>query len=59
MQKKTARPDSRLLRWEEELMGLIKAKVLAEAETSMRAQANMSIEEVSQLLQNSGTATSG
>ena len=59
MQKKTARPDSRLLRWEEELMGLIKAKVLAEAETSMRAQANMSIEKVSQLLQNSGTATSG
>ena len=59
MQKKTARPDSQLLRWEEELMGLIKAKVLAETETSMWAQTNMSIEEVSQLLQNSGTATPG
>lgn len=59
MQKKTANPNSRLLYWEEELMVLIKAKILAEAETSMRAQANMSVEEVSWLLQKSGTEASG
>lgn len=59
MRKKTANPNGRLLRWEEELMGLVKAKILAEAETSMRAQANMSVEEVSWLLQKSGTESSG
>ena len=58
MQKKTASQNSRLLYWEEELMVLIKAKILAEAETSMRAQANMSVEEVSWLLQKSEPATS-
>ena len=40
-------------------MGLIKAKILAEAETSILAQANMSIEEVGRLLRKSGTATFG
>ena len=58
MQKKTARPNNRLLYWEEELMGLINAKILAEAETSIRAQANMSVEGVSRLLRKSGTSTS-
>lgn len=53
MQKKTARPSGRLLYWEEELMWLIKAKILAEAGTSMRAHANMSIAEVIRLLQKS------
>lgn len=59
MQKKTANPNGRLLCWEEGLMGLIKAKILAEAETSILAQANMSIEEVGRLLRKSGTATFG
>ena len=59
MQEKNANPNSRLLYWEEELMGLIKAKILTEAETSMRAHANMSIEGVSRLIQKNGTATFG
>lgn len=59
MQKKTASLNRRLLYWEEELMVLIKAKIMAEAETSMRAQANMSVDEVSRLLRKSGAAASG
>lgn len=51
MQKKNASPDSRLLLWEEELMGLIKARIMAETETSMRAHTNISIEGVIWLLQ--------
>lgn len=58
MQKKTASPNGRLLRWDEELMKLIKTKIRAEAGTAMRAQANMSIEKVSLLLRKSRTAMS-
>ena len=59
MQKKGGNPNGRMLRWEEELMKLIKAKILSEAGTSMRAQANMSLEGVNRLLRKSGTAASG
>lgn len=59
MQKKTASPNGRLLYWEEELMGLIKAKILAEAGTSMRAHTNMSVEEAIRMLQKNEPAASG
>lgn len=49
MQKKTVSSTTR--QWEEELMALIKAEILAEPGTSMLAQANVSMVEMSRLLQ--------
>lgn len=55
MQKKTAGTNIRPLRREEELMELVKAKILAEAEAFMLAQANVSSEGVILLLQRIGS----